>query len=467
MTRPLLSLLVFVLMGTSTFATHLMGGEITVKNTAPGEYVVRLAVYRDTLGIDASLTQFYDLKDDLGNVIAANIMDMDVANSGTPLPGYPYGVEPYVYYDTITGLNTPGSYTIEWSQCCRNAAILNMIDPDSESMWLTTDFEVYANTSNSSPVFLAPPVIYLPVNVPWQYNPIPFDSDGDSIAWAIDVPLSSGGVPVAGYTPPSSAVSGPFSVDPVTGIVSWTADQLGNFVASFLVEEYRNGVKIGEIRRDMQYIVVQSQSSMPMFTNMNALPQNTSGYPQLDLVAGQPFQFTFLGADADVNDVLYMYAYGGMFEVANSPATFTTNFGSTGTNSIEGNFAWTPDASTINQSPYLLGLRILDGLFAFDETVLVTVDLSSGIETPKQVSLTNVFPNPSSGHLNLSFYLPSSSQTAVVITDMQGREVESFSRSLNAGNHLLTFQPQVSAGTYLLQIRTENGATSVQKVILR
>ena len=52
-----------------------------------------------------------------------------------------------------------------------------------------------------------------------------------------------------------SNTSNPFALDSVTGELSWNAKMQGNFVAAFLIEEYRNGVKIGEMRRDMQYIV--------------------------------------------------------------------------------------------------------------------------------------------------------------------------------------------------------------------
>ena len=77
----------------------------------------------------------------------------------------------------------------------------------------------------------------------------------------MDVPHESSmanpshGTPIAGYTNPPSVPGGQFSINPVTGTISWTASTIGNFVYTVTCEEFRNGNKIGEIRRDMQFIV--------------------------------------------------------------------------------------------------------------------------------------------------------------------------------------------------------------------
>ena len=64
------------------------------------------------------------------------------------------------------------------------------------------EFLTYVNVDsanpNSSPTYIAPPVIYLPTNNVWQYNPLPFDPDGDSLVWNLSVPLSNN-TTVAGY----------------------------------------------------------------------------------------------------------------------------------------------------------------------------------------------------------------------------------------------------------------------------
>ena len=161
------------------------------------------------------------------------------------MTGYPYGVETYFFHDTIT-VPGPGEYTVEWYNCCRNGAIQNLANPLSENMYLSTTFTNVQGATNSTPVFLAPPVTYLPINQPWQYNSLPFDVDGDSLVWTIDTPLTDLGLYCAGWVTPSAALpADAFMIDATTGQINWTPDMAGNFVASIRVEEYSNGVKIG------------------------------------------------------------------------------------------------------------------------------------------------------------------------------------------------------------------------------
>ena len=447
-------------------ATHLMGGEITAKEIAPGTYIVHLEIFRDSLGINVSGYQTYDLSDALGTFIATYNLTMDSTTSGTAIPGYPYGVEPYNFYDTLY-LTAPSQYSLTWNQCCRNGAIQNLSAPLTESMTLSTTLTYFAAANNSTPVFLAPPVIYLPAMTAWQYNPTPFDIDGDSLHWSIDLPLGDNGFPCAGYVDPFSDPSGPFSIDPVTGIISWTASTQGNFVASILVEEYRGGVKIGEIRRDMQYIVIAPQSSMPTFNNIGGVPLNPAGYPQLDIYYNQPFTYTFQAVDADQNDVLRLSAYGGMFDLPTNPATFNFSFPGAAYNVADGVFSWTPDNSSGIASPYLLTLRANDGLFAFDETVLVAVSADPlSIEEREQFAVTELFPNPAKDLVTINMNLPQAELVHVSLIDIQGRIIQDFDKNLPMGQNLLQMEVNAPAGHYFIKINTSTGAAVTLPLVL-
>ena len=448
-------------------ASHLMGAEMTVKDIGNNQQVVHLALYRDITGITLQSSQTVQIVDSLGNWSATANLELDTVNSAQLLPGYPVGVEVYHYYDTVN-ITTPGLYYADWSSCCRNAVIQNISSPGAANQYVNTEFTVFSGASNSTPTFLALPVIYLPQNYPWQYNPMPFDADGDSLVWSIDVPLEGAGVPNAGYVAPSANVGGAFSIDPVTGVVSWNADLLGHFVADILVEEYRNGVKIGEIRRDMQYIVIAgTQSSLPLFTNVNTIPLNPDGYPQLDLNLGQAFNYSFLASDPDAGDELWMYAYSGAFDLATNPATFSTSHPGGALNAISGDFNWTPDLAAMNNSPYLLNLRVLDGLFAYDETVLLNLENTLGVEAPAlNEGMGELYPNPSTGFVSVPLSLETASNTRLVVRDLQGREVQSFSKHLNEGEHLLTLDLQVPAGTYLLQWISDDVSMTTKPLII-
>ena len=276
----------------NSYSTHLMGGQITVSYLNGYDYIVELNAYRDTVGISmASSANFSIYKQEIdtsGNLFWAfqfsHTVNQNSGTGGLMANMSAYGVEVYSFSDTIS-LPGNGYYSVQWENCCRNGAIINMTDPLSESLFLSTNITVDSlnvNNYSSSPTFLSPPVAYLPADTLWQYNPLPFDPDGDSLVWSLTTPLSSFGNNVNGYNFLSDSLysnpSAPFALDSITGEVTWNPSMLGNFVASFLIEEFRNGIKIGEMRRDMQYIVVPPNiNNAPMFPN--SLPVNNMGYP--------------------------------------------------------------------------------------------------------------------------------------------------------------------------------------------
>ena len=132
---------------------------------------------------DFTVTHYY-----LGGLSTTTYtVDYD-STSGNLLPTVTvYGVEVYSFIDTIT-LSSAGYYSISWEDCCRNGAIGNIPNPAAMDMNLHTTFLNDAVNYDSSPYFLVKPVVYLPVNTPWQYNPLPIDPDGDSLSWYIGTP---------------------------------------------------------------------------------------------------------------------------------------------------------------------------------------------------------------------------------------------------------------------------------------
>ncbi|MDO7660758.1 MAG: hypothetical protein MUQ40_00430, partial [Schleiferiaceae bacterium] len=149
----------------NTSATHLMGGEIIAQQISGLQYAIALTAYRDTLGVPMANIANFSIKDSNGTVIMTFSTAYDSVVSGNTLPMYPYGVEVYFFVDTIT-LPYQGMFTIGWSNCCRNGAIQNISSPLSQSMFLQTEVTAMDSLSNSTPFFLVPAAIFLPVNTP-------------------------------------------------------------------------------------------------------------------------------------------------------------------------------------------------------------------------------------------------------------------------------------------------------------
>jgi len=364
-----------------------MGGQIVVTNLGGYDYEIKLTAYRDTIGIPMATAAMFQISmDSSGVMIPINLLTVPADSmSGGLVMGVSaaYGVEVYTYTDTIT-LPGDGYYTISWQDCCRNASIINMGNAGAEYFALSTSLTVDSLNPNSSPSYLTLPVAYLPSDTLWQYNPLPFDPDGDSLAWSLTTPLGNGGI-VSGYqflddTMLYSNASTPFALDSVTGELSWSARMQGNFVATFLIEEYRNGVKIGEMRRDMQYIVISDTSNyLPVVSNMISFPTNSGGYPYVVISPSQNYSVSLLASDPNINDVVTLSAFGEPFNLqTSSPSllTFSTGNG----NEIEGVFSWTPDMSDIRTQPYLVVFRVSDGFYNFDYTVQIEVSSITSIE---------------------------------------------------------------------------------------
>lgn len=459
-TLAIIALISFVI---PSQATHLMGGEITVQDLGARQYQVTLIAYRDTVGIPMTMNASLDY-DGPNNQSFSSSMPYDSIISGNLLPMYPYGVEIYLFVDTVT-LPSDGHWTISWKDCCRNGAIQNLSNPLGESMTLQTSILADSLTLNSSPFFLVPAAIFLPLNTSWQYNPLPFDPDGDSLHWSIDQPLKDVNTYCAGYVDPSSDTNNIFRIDPITGTISWTADMLGNFVASILVEQYRNGIWVGEIRRDMQFIVVNPSSGFPVWNNLSVLPIDsaTQNY-SFNLIAGKSFNLDMIATHTDSTKSVSLAAYSEIFRIPNSNATFTV----TKSTQAKGTFNWQPTSADIRQKPYTVVFRASDGYFTDDKSVMLTVNTAIGINENNQIESLSLYPNPTSNHLYINYKGLSDQVINLEVYSLNGQKLfdEKDIKSYDGTNVYILETQDWNSGTYLLRIVNENG-NAISKMLIK
>ena len=470
--KKTLTLFCAILISVTSYSTHLMGGQIVANylgtDSTGSQYALELTAYRDTVGIQMQLSAEFEIfsQDTSGNYnyLFSSTVYYDSTNTGGVLSSVQsvYGVEVYTFHDTIT-LPGDGSYAIRWSECCRNGAIVNMSNPLNESMKLLTYITVDSASPNSSPSYLTPPVSYLPVHTVWQYNPLPFDPDGDSLVWSLQVPLDDNGT-VNGYEFLSDSIysdsNAVFSLDSVTGSLTWSAKLVGHFVASFVIEEYRNGTKIGEMRRDMQFIVIPDTSNaMPNISNMQSVPTNSGGYPYVKINPGQNYQLHLIANDADLNDILDMEAFGESFGLSISPSNLSVGLTGNG-NEIQGTFSWTPDMSAVRALPYLVVFRTSDNIFYHDETIQFEVTMSSTDinDNNRDLGIHNIYPNPANNKLFIPIFLDRSSKFSIEIYNMVGLQVKSNTLNLGIGNNLIVTDLDLSVGQYIVLIKDSQGS---------
>ncbi len=203
----------------------------------------------------------------------------------------------YVYRDPFTGQNAlidfdpevysdPMGYYISWERCCRNYTLTNVYsenpDVSSPSAGQTFYLEIPPMKKdgelffNSSPKLFPPLADYACPNVVYYVDFSGEDDDGDSLVYSLITPLSTHYIsplppnnvpeprpyPNVQYRPgfsSSNIMKGkPDLAISWDGMLTVTPTVAGLYAFAVLVEEYRDDVKIGELRRDFQMLVLNS-----------------------------------------------------------------------------------------------------------------------------------------------------------------------------------------------------------------
>jgi len=159
---------------------------------------------------------------------------------------------------------------------------------------------------NSSPDYGIPNGEYICRDDPFKLSFAATDADGDRLVYSMVTPFAGYSnnrtaepVPRGASTyPPVQWASGygeqtqitgnpALRVNAQTGLLSVTANSLGLHVFCVLVEEYRNGQRIGAVRRDFQLLVIDCAKvpppTPPVYTPSTPLVKRNLGVRTLDL----------------------------------------------------------------------------------------------------------------------------------------------------------------------------------------
>jgi gliding motility-associated-like protein len=253
-----------------------------------------------------------------------------------------------VYVATHT-YNSYGKYRISFFDPNRVDDITNIPNSVSIPFYIESILTITPGQGgiNNSPVLLQPPVDLACTGKPFVHNPNAYDVDGDSLSFSFVTPMRDDGKDVPGFIMPSG-----FSIDHLTGEIIWNAPmQQGIFNIAVRIDEYRKGVKIGSVIRDMQILVKACNNKPPVIEEIK----------DTCVEAGVNFDLNFLvkARDPDKGDVVTLTATGGPFLQAVSPAKMTPN-PANAADSVQANFSWVIDCSHIRKSPYRVVFRAID-----------------------------------------------------------------------------------------------------------
>ncbi len=288
------------------------------------------------------------------------------------------GVGELVYYRdyNFCGLTCP-RYKITWSNCCRNS-IIDSGAADDLIYSDSTFIDLTITPCNSSPRFEdvqgnpIPPIAYFCAAQPFTFNQGAFDPDGDSLSYELGPCYQGAGIPVgynAGFSPQQPL--GPtwnVTMNAVTGDITFAPNPNGNEVIGVMcikVIEWRNGVQIGQITRDMQITAIPGCASPNPETggiqNVTIGPDAVPAFPlSFNEVRTCPgtelcFEIPTLSQDTSYNYTLsWNQSIGG--------ASFASTNNPTITNSIVGKepvakFCWTPSALDVGANFFVVSLK--------------------------------------------------------------------------------------------------------------
>jgi gliding motility-associated-like protein len=266
--------------------------------------------------------------------------------------------------------SSPGTYILYMEDPNRNYGVVNIPNSVNVPMYVETQLIINPFLGyNNSPILLNPPIDIGCVNHVFIHNPGAYDIDGDSLSFRLVNCKTTGGIDIPGFIQP--AASNFFSINPVTGDVIWDSPVMqGEYNIAFVIEEWRSGVRIGYMTRDMQIEVVACNNNPPVIL----VVEDTC------VTAGDTITFNATAFDIDGNAVA-LTATGGPFELAESPASIDPD-PAAGNDTVMTTFSWNTSCTNVQKQPFQVFFKAIDD------------DNPINLVSYKTVSITVVSPAP-------------------------------------------------------------------------
>lgn len=351
-------LIVFMLLALTSMATHNRAGEITYEHVGGFTYRVRITTYTKQSAIADRNSLKIRWGDEGPNVTESELDSLFRTNQVMNV-----GID--VKRNEYTGLHTysgPGTFTISVEDPNRNAGVLNINNgdpgtPEAEKT-STSVMAVFAIRSvlvirpgngghNNSIKFLNPPIQDACIYKPWIHNPVAFDSlEGDQLVYSLVSCLGLNAEPLDTWESPTEYTDDPtdvFSIDPENGDITWDTPLVaGEYNVAFEVREFRNGVFVGSVQRDMQITVVTCSN----------VPPEIAELPDYCIGAGEllQFQVNYTDEDGSVFQV-DVDALGGPMTDVEHVAFY---------DDVSRFFTWNPQCAEVRSEPYYVSFMATD-----------------------------------------------------------------------------------------------------------
>lgn len=382
-----IGLLLLCLTSFQAKATHSSGADLQYTWISGNTYRVVVSFYRDCAGVAAPTSislnaastscgrnQNYTLSLDAasGNEITfpCRTVITKCTNSASTYAGY----QQYRYIGNVTLPAQCSDWVMSFYVCCRNCAITTLNNPCSDNMYIEATLNNLIAQNNNSPQFTNIPVALICVNQSFTYNHGVFDPDGDSLVYSFINPktfnTSTNTIGSVTFNPGYSS-SSPLTSSPAVSLNSVNGDIIMNptvnneiGVTAIIVREYRNGVLIGSVIRDMQFLTrICNPNFLPTSTGING-----SNVFNVTVCPGTNINFTVNSADPNATDTVVMNWNSSI-----PGATFNT----VGAVLPVGTFNWTPTLADARDQPYTFIVTVRDNAcpFAGSQTYSFVIDV--------------------------------------------------------------------------------------------
>lgn len=387
----LLSIGAILLIPKQAEATHAMGVDISYTHISGNTYKFTVTFYRDCAGVTAPAAVTLNLASGTCTNTTLTLTQVGPGVEVSPLcpselPNSTCsggsqtqpGVQKFTYEANYTFTQSCNDWEISWAHCCRNAAITNLNNPDTYSIYIEASLDNSGSLNNSSPTFTSLPVPYICVGQQFCYNHGAVDPDGDSLKYTLINAKSTTGLNIpysgGGYSATTPILSNPAIVfDQVTGTMCVTPTQADVCVVTILVEEFRNGTKIAETMRDLQIVIQTCTNTQPQDSS-SGITALTGGGAQIDsnsveICPNDTVSFDVIFSDPNTSDSVFVTSN---ITTSIPGATFST----TGANPVTATFTWVPQP--VDTGFHVFTITIQDNgcpilgsqVFAYDITVL-------------------------------------------------------------------------------------------------
>lgn len=435
-------------------ANHIVGGEIEFITISPGRYRLNLIQYRDDAQTENdTILPAYDIylfpnaSKQIKHIQQVTLQSVEEVFYTKPecaiaqlktlkvVWSAEFDLDPKEYADEA-------GYYWTWERCCRNADIKNIPNPSDMGMKYALDIPPLwkdgAPFINSSPELLRPLSDYACVNQLYYTSFTGTDRDGDSLVYRLANPLGSPldfignpdpALPIpkpkphleirwqSGYSLSNVVPGAPALSISSKGLLTVAPLDMGLFVFSVIVEEWRDQKKIGEVQRDFQMLVVDN-CLPPAPPEVSVKVPGREGFdPDKDILTygfSDNRCLNFIVTNIADGEIIQLRAEGVNFDDANLEGLFSANnLKVAGQDSLIVQFC-VPQCPPLKGEPFIIDLIAGDDACPLPQ--LDTVRLKFQVEPPPN-ELPVITGLPSS----YSLAFDQSTSIAITATDADGQ----------------------------------------------